>query len=176
MPGTNIEAYLEEFEEHINNASSPLSGKKGKKIIDKDVVYGFIDDIKRELPEELQKARRVLRERQDLLDSAEEEAKHIIQDAEDQANNIASEQEIVRLANRAAEEIRRQANEEAREIRYWAESCAEQVFSDVEEQLAAVIKDFSELLDQVTYYRNALRSGGEEPMLTDGEGSYDQPR
>ena len=78
MPGSDIEAYIEELEDLINSAKSPLSGGGSKKIIDADAAYEILDDIKRSLPDEFQKARRILRERDEILDSAEEEANHIV--------------------------------------------------------------------------------------------------
>ena len=51
MPGTEIEAFIEELEDLINNAKSPLSGGGSKKIIEADTAYAILDDIKRSLPE-----------------------------------------------------------------------------------------------------------------------------
>lgn len=166
MPGSAIEAFIEELEDLINNAKSPLSGGGSKKIIDADSAYEIIDDIKRSLPEEFQKARRILRERDEILDSAEEEANHIVKDAEDKANTLASEQEVVRLANNMAEDVRRRAEEEAREIRYWAENAAEQTFAKLEEEMQSVIEKTSGLLNQMSYCR-ALLSGKAEDEVDD---------
>lgn len=156
MPGSDIEAFIEELEDLINNAKSPLSGGGSKKIIDADAAYEILDDIKRSLPDEFQKARRILRERDEILDSAEEEANHIVKDAEDKANTLASEQEVVRLANNVAEDVRRHAEEEAREIRYWAENAAEQTFAKLEDELRAVIEKTTGMLNQMSYCRALL--------------------
>lgn len=156
MPGSDIEAYIEELEDLINSAKSPLSGGGSKKIIDADAAYEILDDIKRSLPDEFQKARRILRERDEILDSAEEEANHIVKDAEDKANTLASEQEVVRLANNAAEDVRRHAEEEAREIRYWAEDAAEKTFAKLEEEMRSVIEKTQSLLNQMSYCRAVL--------------------
>lgn len=162
MPGSEIEAYIEELEDLINNAKSPLSGGGSKKIIDADAAYEILDDVKRSLPEEFQKARRILRERDEILDSAEEEANHIVKDAEDKANTLASEQEVVRRANNVAEDVRRRADEEAREIRYWAENAAEQTFAKLEEEMRSVIEKTQGLLNQMSYCRALLSGKGEE--------------
>lgn len=162
MPGSDIEAYIEELEDLINNAKSPLSGGGSKKIIDADAAYEILDDIKRSLPEEFQKARRVLRERDEILDAADEEAAHTVKDAEDKATILASEQEVVRLANNMAEEVRRNAEEEAREIRYWAENAAEQTFAKLEDEMSSVIEKTQGLLNQMSYCRALLSGKGEE--------------
>lgn len=162
MPGSDIEAYIEELEDLINSAKSPLSGGGSKKIIDADAAYEILDDIKRSLPDEFQKARRILRERDEILDSAEEEANHIVKDAEDKANTLASEQEVVRLANNAAEDVRRHAEEEAREIRYWAEDAAEKTFAKLEEEMRSVIEKTQSLLNQMSYCRAVLSGKGDD--------------
>ncbi len=167
MPGSEIEAFIEELEDLINNAKSPLSGGGSKKIIDADAAYEILDDIKRSLPDEFQKARRILRERDEILDSATEEADHIVQDAEDRANTLASEQEVVRLANNAADDVRRRADEEAREIRYWAENAAEQTFAKLEEEMRSVIEKTQGLLNQMSYCRALLSGKGDEGDVRD---------
>ncbi len=162
MPGSDIEAYIEELEDLINSAKSPLSGGGSKKIIDADAAYEILDDIKRSLPDEFQKARRILRERDEILDSAEEEANHIVKDAEDKANTLASEQEVVRLANNAAEDVRRHAEEEARKLRYWAEDAAEKTFAKLEEEMRSVIEKTQSLLNQMSYCRAVLSGKGDD--------------
>ena len=162
MPGSDIEALIEEFEDLINNAKTPISGGGSKKIIDADEAYGILDDIKGALPEEFQKARRILRERNEILDAAEEEANHIVKNAQDKAHTLASEQEVVRLANNEAEEIRRHAEEEAREIRFWAENTAEQTFARLEEEMQSVIEKTQGLLNQTSYCRNLLSGRGDD--------------
>lgn len=162
MPGSEIEAFIEELEDLINNAKAPLTGGGSKKIIDADAAYEILDDIKGSLPEEFQKARRIVRERDEILDSAEEEAQHIVKDAQDKADTLASEMEIVRLANNQAEEIKRRADEEAREIRYWAENSAEQTFANLEKELQGVIDKTTSLLGQMSYCRQVLEGRGDD--------------
>ena len=162
MPGSDIEAFIEELEDLINNAKAPLTGGGQKKIIDADAAYEILDDIKHALPDEFQKARRILRERDEILTAADDEAQHIVKDAEDRANMLASDQEIVRIANGQAMDIKSAAEKDAREIRYWAENSAEQTFSKIEEELQAVIDKTRGLLDQMTYCRELLSGHRDE--------------
>ena len=161
MPGSDIEAFIEELEDLINNAKAPLAGGGSKKIIDADAAYEILDDIKGALPEEFQQARRVLREQKEILASANAEAEHIVKDAQDKAETLASDQEIVRIANNQAEDIRRNAEAEARDTRYWAANSAEKTFATIEEELQAVIDKTNSLLSQITYYRELLSGRNE---------------
>ena len=80
-------------------------------------------------PEEWQKSRRILRERDELLSSATAQADSIVADAQQQAHTIAGEQEIVRLAQQQAEDHPRPRRPvRARYAVYAAEDYAEQVF------------------------------------------------
>ena len=177
MPGSELEALIEELEDLINDAKSPISGGGAKKIIDANTAYQILDDMKGALPEEFQKARRILRERDEMLTSAEEEAAHIVQDARDHANMLASEQEVVRLAHNQAEEIRRDAEKDAREIRYWAENSAEETFGKLAGEMQQVIDKTQGLLEQVSYCRNLLagQAGELEAAEEDGDDrAYDR--
>ena len=89
-------------------------------------------------PEEWQKSRRILKERDELLASVSAQADSIIADAQQQALTIAGEQEIVRLAQSQADEIRERAQQYERETRYAAEDYAEQVFTHLEENLKSL--------------------------------------
>ena len=166
MPGSDIEAFIEELEDLINNAKAPLAGG-GAKIIDADAAYEILDDIKGSLPDEFQKARRILREREEILDSAEEEAQRIVKNAEEKAETLASDQEVVRRANNLADEIKRRADGEAREIRYWAENSAEQTFGKIEEELQGVIEKTQGLLSQMTYCRELLSGHADDEAPAD---------
>ena len=156
MPGTEIEAFIEELEDLINNAKSPLSGGGSKKIIEADTAYAILDDIKRSLPEEFQKARRILRERDEIIEEANTQANHTIDDANAQASIMVSEQEVVRLANNMAADIKRHAEEDARDTRYWAEGVADKTLEQLQNQLHIVIDMASHLLDQTQECRNQL--------------------
>lgn len=156
MPGTEIEAFIAELEDLINNAKSPLSGGGTKKIIEAETAYAIIDDMRNSLPKELKEARRVLRERDELIEQAKSQAQHTIEDAEAQANILMSEQEVVRLANNMAADIKRHAEEDARDTRYWAESVVDHAFQQVEAKLGDAIAEAQHMLEQVTNCRIAL--------------------
>ena len=156
MPGSEIEAFIEELEDLINEAKSPISGGGSKKIIDSTAAYEILDDIKNSLPDEFQKARRIIHERDEILNSAETEAQHIVQDAESHALMLASEQEVVRMAHNEAEEVRREAEKDARDIRYWAENSAEDTFGKLATEMQQMIDRINSMLEQVNYCRSLL--------------------
>ena len=112
-------------------------------------------------PEEWQKSRRILRERDELISSATAQADSIVADAQQQALTIAGEQEIVRLAQQQAEDIRARADQYERDTRYAAEDYAEQVFTHLEENLKSLTGTVARCRQQLTEQAN-------NPGLTSG--------
>ena len=129
LPGERIESLVDELEGIIEEARPPFGKSAQQKIIETDVFFNILDEIRMSYPEEWQKSRRILKEREELLASAAAQADSIIADAQQQALTIASEQ---------ADDIRDRANQYERETRYAAEDYAEQVFTHLEENLKSL--------------------------------------
>ncbi len=137
-PGERIESLVDELEAIIAEAKPPFGSNGQRKVIETDVFYNILDEIKMSYPEEWAKSRRILKERDELLSSAQAQADSIIADAQQQAMIIAGDQEIVRLAQSKADEIRDQAQQYERDTRYAAEDYADQVFTHLEENLKSL--------------------------------------
>ena len=136
----------------IEEAKTPFGKNAQMKVIDADVFFNILDEIRMSYPEEWQKSRRILKEREELMASAAAQADSIIADAQQQALTIAGEQEIVRLAQQQADDIRDRVQQYERETRYAAEDYAEQVFTHLEENLKS-------LTGTVTRCRQQLNEG-----------------
>ena len=141
FPGDRIVSLVDELEGLIEEAKPPFGKNAQFKVIDADVFFNILDEIRMSYPEEWQKSRRILKEREELMASAAAQADSIIADAQQQALTIAGEQEIVRLAQQYE-----------RETRYAAEDYAEQVFTHLEENLKS-------LTGTVTRCRQQLNEG-----------------
>ena len=129
FPGDRIVSLVDELEGLIEEAKPPFGKNAQFKVSDADVFFNILDEIRMSYPEEWQKSRRILKEREELMASAAAQADSIIADAQQQALTIAGEQEIVRLAQQQADDIRDRAQQYERETRYAAEDYAEQVFT-----------------------------------------------
>ena len=127
QPGEEIESLVDELEQMVTEAKSPLTGGGQKKIIDAQDVYEILDEIRRVFPQEFQDARRILKAEQETLDRAQQ-----------QAMILAGDQEIVRLAQQQAESIRDQASQYERDTRYNAEEYADTVLAHLEENLKSL--------------------------------------
>ena len=99
LPGERIESLVDELEGIIQESKAPF-GKAQQKIIETEVFFNILDEIRMSYPEEWQKSRRILRERDELLASATAQADSIIADAQQQALTIAGEQPAATIRNK----------------------------------------------------------------------------
>jgi cell division septum initiation protein DivIVA len=157
QPGEEIESLVDELEQMVTEAKSPLTGGGAKKIVDAQDVYEILDEIRDTFPNEFSQARQVIRERQALLDEAESKASRLIEDARSQAITIASEQEIVRISQQQAETIMADAREYERQTRAGAEDYADEVFSHLEQSLETALNSIRRSRDRLN--ANSLNAG-----------------
>jgi len=114
-PGAEIAQLVDEMEQLLEEAKSPLTGGAGRKIIEVNDFYEILDEMRSVFPDEFQTARRIIKEEQETLDRAQQQANSIIADAQQQAMILAGDQEVVRLAQQQAERQRgKQQNAEDR--------------------------------------------------------------
>ena len=93
FPGERIESLVDELEGLIEEARPPFGKNQQFKVIETEVFFNILDEIRMSYPEEWQKSRRILKERDELMASATAQADSIIADAQQQALTIAGEQE-----------------------------------------------------------------------------------
>ncbi|MEW9077719.1 hypothetical protein [Terrisporobacter glycolicus] len=143
---------FQELEELIENA--PLKGLARKSIsIDKEEILAIINDIKALMPEEVNQAIWINRERQRIITEAKAEAEQIIEQANQEAqikaregeqfeenlkqqfDDIVESNEVVERAKERASEIISRAESYALEIREGSIEYAEDVISSVEQNL-----------------------------------------
>ena len=157
QPGEEIESLLDELEQMVGEAKPSFMGGAQKKIIDSQDVFEIIDEIRRIFPQEFLDARRIVKEEQERLDYAQQQADGIIADAQQQAMILAGDQEVVRLAQQKADDIRDQAARYERDTRYNAEEYADTVLAHLEENLKSLTNSVTRVrqtLDENSGVRN----------------------
>ena len=159
LPGERIESLVDELEGIIEEAKPPFGKGAQFKVIETEVFFNILEEIRMSYPEEWQKSRRILRERDEILASAVSQADSIVADAAQQALTIAGEQEIVRLAQQQADDIRDRAQQYERETRYAAEDYAEQVFTHLEENLKSLTSTVARCRSQLNESASQSQNG-----------------
>jgi vacuolar-type H+-ATPase subunit H len=130
---------LEELETMVENSSRiPVTGKL---IINADVLLEYIDRLRATLPEEIRQARWIKKEKDRLLQEAQQEAQKILEDVGREIDKRAGESEVFKQAEEQSREILRRAETMAREMRQGAIDYAEGILEKLEENLDTAINN-----------------------------------
>ena len=105
-------------------------------MINEREALSIIDQMRISIPEEIREARRVLREREQIPQSAQMEADQIVAKAREQAEAMIRDEEIVRQAQARAGEIVQESEEMDRETRTEIDMYALDMLQDLERRLA----------------------------------------
>ena len=94
--------------------------------VNRDDLLTLIDDALGNLPEELKRARWLLKEREEFLAKAEREAEQFIESARVQAERMVERDEVVRAARRDADALVEDAESRSRALQHEAEDYVDQ--------------------------------------------------
>ena len=128
--------------------------KKGlfsdKSLVDADACLDIIDELRESLPNELERAANIMKERRQILIDAEEEAKQCIAAAQKTAEEMISENEITRNAEIEGKKIIDMARQNAKEIKLSAKNYAVDLLTELknrvgelEGQITPDLEDFN---------------------------------
>lgn len=135
-----VEEILEDMEELVRDAwNLPLSGGKG--FINIDRISELINEIRDELPNELNQAKAIIADRSQIINDAKEEANNIISSSESKAKVMVEKDEIVRQAKEKSEEILLDAKVNARDIKKAANDYIDDVMKHVDDSLTMAVSD-----------------------------------
>lgn len=130
----NIDDALEAMDELLDKAMQvPFSGKKG--LVDIEGIRGLIEDIRLNMPDEINQAKQLVNDRKIILSDAKAEADRIIKKAEEKAERMISQQEITKQANEKANEIVHDAQTKYNELRVSTNDYVDSMLTRVEELL-----------------------------------------
>ena len=143
-----INNLLKELEEEVSKTKRGLFSDKS--VVDADACLDIIDDIRKSLPTELERAANIMKERRQILIDAEEEAKQCIAAAQKTAEEMVSESEITKNAELEAKQIIDMARQNAKEVKLSAKNYALGVFEElnkrvkeINDQVVSDMEDFN---------------------------------
>lgn len=120
--------------------SMPLSASV---LISRDEVLELLEEAAERLPDELRRARWMLREREEFLEKTRRESERILESARVQAERMVQRTEIARQAEHEAERILEAARDESSRLRHEAEDFCDQklaAFEIVLERTAKLVQ------------------------------------
>lgn len=127
---------LERIEDIIEDSSKfPLSNKV---MIDKEEVLEVINEIRLKLPDEINRASWVAKERQRILNEAQSEADELINKVKEQQKHLIEESEITRQAKIYANEIIQEAERKANEMKVGAYNYSDEILSKLQDKIKEI--------------------------------------
>ena len=167
----SVNTILDEIENLVVDGKRiPLTNRS---LIDEMELVHLVDNLRQELPNEIQNAHEILDSKDDILNEARVEAEKIISQARDIAGQMTDESKIVRESKEKAELIMAQATaqqkeltehayQQARQLRVNANSYASQVFDHM-------ILNVGNALEVLKQARDELQKMPIEPEMPPAE-------
>lgn len=151
----------------------PFSGNRVS--IDKGHLTEIIEQIRMNLPIEIEKAQRIVTDHERIVEDARRKAAGIIEDAKAEVSKLADEHKIAELAYIRADEIENEAKNYAWEMRHSAITYADGMLQKVEDTIRDAMslmnqtnrkidELFHENLEIISQNRNELRENLNRPQ------------
>ena len=105
-------------------------------LIDEVRALELIDQLRISIPEEVEKAKRILMRRDEILGQAHEEGERVIVQARDRGTEIVEREVSVQVARNRANNILEEARREAEQLRADADAYVLQILGKLEQGLA----------------------------------------
>lgn len=115
MQESRIEQKIEDIYGFVESCKMQ-SFSSTKVIVPKNDLYDLLDDLRRDAPEEIKRYRKMLSQRDAILEDAEKKAADILADAQEQYSALVEEHNIMQEAYQQAEITVANANAEAERI------------------------------------------------------------
>ena len=157
------EKYLHEMIDDIEiliDEAKPARFNPGKVVIDRDVLITVIEELRKQIPGEVERSHKVMMNKDAILEDARIKAQNIVDQAAREAGELIDENEIVEMAKMRAKEIEEaalnhandvihNANEEADQVRYGALQYTCDIMEDVQDYITKVKEGQQSLFDQL---------------------------
>ncbi|MBO5610858.1 MAG: hypothetical protein K5865_06830 [Eubacterium sp.] len=162
MGKKGVEEMIEEIEVFIDGCKyQPLSNNKI--VVPKDELDRMLSELKLKLPSEIERCKKIMRNKEAILASARTRSDAIISESVNEANRLVETNHITELANSRANEILDAARAEAQQILIDAKTEATEVRMGAmlyTKDKITSIKDFmkSTLESEKENYRNLIDS------------------
>ena len=133
-----IEEFLDKMEQLILEAGRvPFTNKR---VIEEDDLVTLLDALRRDVPNEIQDAKNIVKERNHILAEAEEEAKKIVDMAHNRADSLINDHIIAKKAQETAKDLMDITKKEREELRNDAFEYADAVFSQLDQNLNTALQ------------------------------------
>ena len=130
----DFEEILNALEDLVENSwTLPMSG--GRTVVDSSQILEFVKEMRLNLPEEIKRSKKIIRERDELIARARSESEGIISSAKVQARRMVAQEEVYKNAQIKANEVVTNAQNAARELRSATVDYCDNVLKKAEDTL-----------------------------------------
>lgn len=147
------EKYLHEMIDDIEvliDEAKPARFSPGKINIDKDVLVTVIEELRKQIPGEIERSHKIILSKDAILEDARAKAQNIVNQAAKEAGELIDHNEIVEMAKMRADEIETNARETARAVVHNANEEADQI-------RAGALRYVNEIMEDVQGYVSSVR-------------------
>lgn len=136
----DVQQLIDLLYDMIDNAKGvPLGNDKC--VIERNRALDYLDEIRAQLPSELEEAKKLMAARAEYVANAKKEAENMRQRAQNDAKHIVSESETLQTARQQANDIVRKAEERSREMYRVANEYTEDALKRTEDALQAALEE-----------------------------------
>ena len=140
----DIEKLLESLESEVESAwQFPMSG--GKVLLDAKELKRILNDIRESLPSEIVQAKKIVRDRFQIIDKAKNEAQNMMRVSQEKIRELVDKNEIVKQAQSRAEEILNDANSKASMLKKTSEEYASKIVRNMDEMVLGYLDEIKKL-------------------------------
>jgi cell division septum initiation protein DivIVA len=155
----DIDFLIDRLEGYILEESPKLLGNR---LVNEDEVRGYLAQLRQAVPEEIEQARRIMRERDAVIDRARQEAEGIIAKARDEGERMVSSHQFVVDAQRQARVIVQEARQEAEGLRSDANEYVFDTLSQLQAELTRQLRVVENGLHRLETEREEILSKSED--------------
>lgn len=149
----SIMLLLDEMEGYLQECSNlPFSSKV---VVNMEVLYEFMADLRMKLPEEVKRSKRIIDERDKLIEDAKQTAMAIDAETKEHVEKLLDEHEIRKQAVKEAEELMAKARAAAEEITDGAYNYVDELLTQNQQVLHDMLEKSNQHYSQ---YEKYLRS------------------
>ncbi len=130
----NVDQLLDLMEETLEEGTAvPFAA--ARRVVDVDRIRDIIDEVRNNLPDEIRDSKKIVNDREQILEMARQEGDNIVKQAEERARAMVSEQEIVKRAKKYAADMISGAKTQSDELLRSANNYCEDLLKKAEEAL-----------------------------------------
>ena len=151
------EKYLHEMIDDIEvliDEAKPARFSPGKIMIEKDVLMTVIEELRKQIPGEIERSHKIILNKDAILEDARVKSQQMIDQAARDAGELIDQNEVVEMAKMRANEIETHAKDTARSVVHNANEEADQI-------RAGALRYVNEIMEDVQGYVASVKEAQE---------------